>query len=223
MYSLLINTQPICMKLYIFFEFISIIIIIVNFVTKFTTSYVKLLPTMFTILYLLLNTKYLTKNNYYLKLSIILAFCADFFFAIEVPVLGVEFFIVVQLCYLYYLFARKNLKETLPLIFGNLFLYLIFNNKILILESLLYALISLLNIKFAYRLTKEILSKKFLFSLIFLFICDFSIAIIESFKPTYIVYISLSIIEWICYIVYLINMTRYISNNSRYETYSNIL
>lgn len=212
------------MSVFIFFELLSYITISINFLSGFATSHIKLLPTIIGVVYILLSYQFLKDSSNNLKATLFLAFVADIFFIVfKIPVLGVEAFILAQLCNFFYLCKISDLNMLLLLGGVNLLLYVMFGNNILIFEAIIYALLSVTNLFISrIKIRDGGAPKEFFWGLICLFICDLSVALLNSFSLSTSIYKLLNIIEWSFYIPYLLVIVKIISYDYYYFTDKNI-
>lgn len=200
------------LTLYIFIQIICMIFICIG---NFNFSNVYLLE-LVKYLLILINLMVCTNKKINIKLKLIFLFIAIadlFFLFFDSCLLGTVFFIIVQLLYMDYLINIKNKYiYLLPII--NLVFALIFKEKIIILESVIYGIllfsnILLINKKEETNNSKQILKK----SLCFLLICDIIIAsrFIFSFESNFILNI-LDSFEWIFYLISQIYLVIYSLN-----------
>ncbi len=201
------------MYLYIFFQIIFLIIIIINFVNSTNFDIIKIFPTLISIIYILINRIKSNKVNFYLTLSLIFSFLADIFFIlIKKSVLGISSFIIVQIFYFFFIKDKSNKILLLSII--NFIICLILDKKILIVEAILYGLIVIINI---FLTIKKIRLKRisilFLVAILCLLVCDINIVIIRKFDLSTNLKIICHCIEWTFYIANL-TLISLLSNNS---------
>ena len=194
------------MKLYIFTEIILLITILIgNFIIdESVLNILKVLP-------IIINFIVVLNKKNYLKICIFFTLIADLFFLIiDNHLIGISIFILVQILYFNYL---KESKLLIILGIINIIIALFF--KILLLESILYGLIQLINI---YNYHKESKNNKNIniikYSLILLFLCDLSI-LIKSIININIFIITLDIVEWLFYIISQMIITIYIIKSNK--------
>ena len=173
-------------SLYIFIEFTLLILFILFKILKFSNEILNI----FRIIPIIINLLVVfNKNvNRRLKLALIISLIADIFFLyVNSCPLGISLFIVVQLIYHFYL-NNKNNSFIFLLSILNILLVLKLNYKILIIEGVIYGIISILNITKATILSKNDNSiKYFKYSLIILFLCDICILTKFIYKDIFII------------------------------------
>lgn len=156
---------------------------------------INLLPILINFIYI-----FPKKVDKRLKISLTLPLVADYIF-LYTPnkTLGISCFILIQIGY--YLYLRKKPKNTLYL-FGLCNIVISFlSNKLLKIEGIIYALLSITNIYFVCKKSlKEKKEKRLKYGLILLAICDTCIATKYFFKKENSKWI-LDIIERICYTI----------------------
>lgn len=196
------------MKLYIFIELLILLVILIGkfFINESILNIIKFIP-------ILINLIVVINKKSYLKICIFFTLIADLFFLIiDNHSIGISIFILVQV--LYYLYLKDN-KLLLNISFINILVVLILQNKILMIESIIYGLIQLINI---YNYHKESKINKKLnilkYSLILLFLCDLSI-LFKSIIKINIFNITLDIVEWLFYIISQMIVTIYIIKSNK--------
>lgn len=196
------------MKLYIFIELLILLVILIGkfFIKESILNIIKFIP-------ILINLIVVINKKSYLKLCIFFTLIADLFFLIiDNHSIGISIFILVQV--LYYLYLKDN-KLLLNISFINILIVLILQNKILMIESIIYGLIQLINI---YNYHKESKINKKInilkYSLILLFLCDLSI-LFKSIIKINIFIITLDIVEWLFYIISQMIVTIYIIKSNK--------
>lgn len=194
------------MKLYIFIELLILLVILIGkfFINESILNIIKFIS-------ILINLIVVINKKSYLKICIFFTLIADLFFLIiDNHSIGISIFILVQV--LYYLYLNNN-KILLNISFINILIVLILQNKILMIESIIYGVIQLINI---YNYHKESKINKKLnilkYSLILLFLCDLSI-LFKSIIKINIFNITLDIVEWLFYIISQMIVTIYIKSN----------
>ena len=196
------------MYLYIFVEIIYLILILINFITDKGFNILNIGPIMISIIYSLISRKKNERGKLYLVLSLVFSLSGDIFFILlNKSTLGVASFILVQLCYLLYL-KDKLSNKILLLGLLNIIICSVFGKNILIIESIIYGIIFIINIVFSFKNIKiNKTSHLFLIALLALLICDINIAIIKSFDLSKTLNIICNSIEWISYTINLIIIT----------------
>lgn len=205
------------LSLYVFIEFLLLILIIVgsiSFDNLFFFNIIKFLPTLITLLFSLSN-----KNDKRLRFSFLMATIAAFcFLLLDDCTLGISLFVIVQIFNLLYLTNSKK-KVLLILSIINLISVFIFNSKILLIEVLIYTLLISFNIFKSFKLEKKDINfslvKK---SLIFLLICDICIAVKFLFSLSTNIELIVNLTEWIFYVASQILMAIYAA-----EEYDSVL
>lgn len=197
------------MKLYIFIELLILFIILLGklFINESILNIIKFIPIIINLIVIF------NKKNNYLKLCIFFTLIADLFFLIiDIHSIGISFFILVQVFYFLYL---KDNKKLFIFSFINIIISLILQNNILLIESILYGIIQLINIYNYHKETK--INKKInilKYSLILLFLCDLSI-LFKSIINKDIFIITLDIVEWLFYIISQMIVTIYIIKSNK--------
>ena len=197
------------MKLYIFIELLILFIILLGklFINESILNIIKFIPIIINLIVIF------NKKNNYLKLCIFFTLIADLFFLIiYIHSIGISFFILVQVFYFLYL---KDNKKLFIFSFINIIISLILQNNILLIESILYGIIQLINIYNYHKETK--INKKInilKYSLILLFLCDLSI-LFKSIINKDIFIITLDIVEWLFYIISQMIVTIYIIKSNK--------
>lgn len=196
------------MYLYIFLEIIYLILILINFITKKDFNILNIGPIMISIIYSLISQNKNQRGKLYLVLSLVFSLSGDIFFILlSKSTLGVASFILVQLCYLLYLKERLSNKILIPGLL-NIVICSILGKKILIIESIIYGLIFIVNIVFSFKNIKiNKTSSLFLVALLALLICDINVAVIKSINLSKELNIVCSSLEWISYTINLIIIT----------------
>lgn len=196
------------MYLYIFIEAIYLILILINFITNKGFNFLNIDPIMISIIYSLISKNKNQIGKLYLVLSLVFSLSGNIFFILlNKSILGVASFILVQLCYLLYL---KEKLDNKILLFGllNIIICQLFGKKLLLLESIIYGVIFVVNIiLFIKNIKINKTSILFLVALLALLICDINVAIIKSINLHQTLNIVCSIIEWISYTINLIVIT----------------
>ena len=197
------------MKLYIFIELLILFIILLGklFINESILNIIKFIPIIINLIVIF------NKKNNYLKLCIFFTLIADLFFLIiDIHSIGISFFILVQVFYFLYL---KDNKKLFIFSFINIIISLILQNNILLIESILYGIIQLINIYNYHKETKINKKKNILkYSLILLFLCDLSI-LFKSIINKDIFIITLDIVEWLFYIISQMIVTIYIIKSNK--------
>lgn len=199
------------MYLYIFFELIYLVVIIINFIINRTFDLLNIGPAIISIFYTFINRK--NKPNLYLILSLLFSLGGDIFFIIlDKSILGVSMFIIVQIFYMFYLKRVSFLILFISII--NFLLCLITTKNILIMESIIYICIFITNISFTLNgIKNEKVPIMFLVALFSLLICDTNVAVIKKVELSKLIKLILSIIEWIFYTINLIIITLLANGN----------
>ncbi|MBP3634842.1 MAG: hypothetical protein J6J17_00065 [Bacilli bacterium] len=195
------------MCLYILFEVIYLLIIFINFFIGTYSEILNIGPVLISIIYTIINKSKEVKGNIYLILSLFFSLLGDIFFLlIDKHAVGISSFIIVQIFYLFFLIGRSNKILLFALL--NFIICCIFDQKIIIIQVIIYALLFIINIIFSTIKTKsKKVSALFIVSLICLLICDINVAIISKTDLSQSLKIALSIIEWTSYTLNLILVT----------------
>lgn len=199
-----------------FFCFLSITIIkITNSFNKSLLNFFTLLPSILTIIYLLKSNNIIKiKQSFPIK-GLLLAFCGDFFLIYFLKPLGIYLFLLLQIAYHHFLTKNANNKFILFFLLINFLFILFYQEKILIIEGSLYALVSLNNIiKTIYYFALNKITKLYLLAFLFLFICDFNLFFLTFLEKYNINSINLNyffLSEWLSYIFFQITLV-YLTN-----------
>lgn len=186
--------------LYMILQLISLVLIIINTISTGNVLFLniyKFVPILLNLLFCLSK-----KVNSKLKLAIFFTAIADFcFLFINNGVLGISFFVLVQLFYYLYM-KESNNTLLIVLSFINILLVCFFAKKVLYLEAVIYAIFILINIIKASKLSNNDKDYNLLeISLILLLLCGLCICVkyICNFGRNIDVYID--IFEWLFYIL----------------------
>lgn len=187
------------LSLYIFTEFLFLVLIIINKLSVgdiFLISIFKFVPILLNILF-----SFIKKVDEKLRFALLVTAIADFIFLfIDNCTLGISFFVLVQIIYYLYLSKSKN-KVILFLSLINIMLVFLFQEKLLIIESIIYSLFILVNIFKSCKLSKTDKEIKLVkYSLILLLLCDLCIGVKYIFDLNNNLEILLNILEWLFYI-----------------------
>lgn len=196
------------MYLYIFLEIIYLILILINFITNKGFNFLNIGPIMISIIYSLISKNKNQRGKLYLVLSLVFSLSGDIFFILlNKSTLGVASFILVQLCYLLYLKEKLN-NKVLLLGLLNIIICQLFDKRLLIIESIIYGVIFIVNIILSLKNIKiNKTSPLFLVALLALLVCDINVAIIKSINLHQTLNIVCSSVEWISYTINLIVIT----------------
>lgn len=196
------------MYLYIFLEIIYLILILINFITNKGFNVLNIGPVIISIIYSLISKNKNQRGKLYLVLSLVFSLSGDMFFILlNKSTLGIASFILVQLCYLLYLKEKLN-NKILLLGLLNIIICQLFNKRLLIIESIIYGVIFIVNIIFSLKNIKiNKTSPLFLVALLALLVCDINVAIIKSINLHQTLNIVCSSVEWISYTINLIVIT----------------
>lgn len=189
------------LTLYIFIQMLCMILICIGSF-KFPNMYLLELLKFFPILLNLIMC-FNRKINIKLKLILLFVVLADFaFLFLNSCVYGISLFVFVQIIYMDYLINIKH-KEVYLMPFVNFGIVCILNQKLILIEGIIYGILLFFNIMLVTKNIKKSNSKTLLKkSLLFLLICDVFIALkyIIEFKNQSIFNI-LDIIEWSFYLI----------------------
>ena len=185
--------------LYMILQLFSLTLIIINKINFGNVLFLNIYKFVPILLNLLLCIS--KKVNSKLRLVIFFTTIADFcFLFINNCVLGISFFVLVQL--IYYLYMKEsNNKLLFVLSFINILLAWFFAKKILYLEVGIYAILILTNIIKASKLSKKDKDYNLLkISLILLLLCDLCIGVKYVFNLGKNIDVYVDIFEWLFYI-----------------------
>lgn len=201
------------MYLYIFFEIAYLFLILINFILNKYSEIFRIGPTIMSVIYISISKNKKEKPNIYLILSMIFSLSGDIFFLlIDRHTLGIASFIIVQMFYFFFLKEKSN--KILFLVLLNFIISIIFGEKILIIEAIVYAIIFITSIITAFKSVKnKEISPLFLIALFSLLTCDINVAILNKIDLSKSLRFLCSSIEWINYISNLIIITL-LSNGS---------
>lgn len=185
--------------LYILLQLIFLALTVVskiNISDAFLLNIFKFLPIIINLLFC-----FSKKINFKLRFALFFTTIADFcFLFINNCVLGISFFVLVQI--IYYLYIKKSDNKLLVIIsLINILLVWLLQKKILYFEVIIYSLFLIINILKTSKLSKK--EKKFKLlkiSLILLLFCDLCIGIKTIFDLNKNVDILVNILEWLFYI-----------------------
>lgn len=184
--------------IYILLQLISLILIInkISVGNVLFLSIYKFVPILLNLLFC-----FSKKVNSKLRLAIFFTAIADFcFLFINNCVLGISFFVLVQLVYYLYM-KESNNKLLFILSFINILLACFFAKKILYLEVGIYAILILTNIIKASKLSKKDKDYNLLkISLILLLLCDLCIGVKYVFNLGKNIDVYVDTFEWLFYI-----------------------
>ena len=185
--------------LYLILQLISMILIIVSKVSFGNILFLnifKFVPILLNLLFC-----FSKKVNIKLKLALFFTVIADYcFLFINDCVLGISFFILVQL--IYYLYINKTNNRFLILLpCINILFVILFEKKLLYFEVGIYFLLILINVAKTFKLSKNNRIYNLLkISLILLLLCDLCIGAKSIFDLSNIMGIYVDIFEWLFYI-----------------------
>ena len=199
------------MKIYLLVEILLLIIYILlrlNITNITIISVIKFLPIFINFIFCLYR-----KIDRKLLFALFFTLLADFNFMFPFNnCLGVAFFVLVQVIYCIYLTNKYYLLILLSLI--NIIFVLIFDRKILIIETVIYALLIISNIIRIFFLSKKSNNLKiFFYSILLLLCCDLSILIKQKFTIGIDLEVLFDILEWIFYIPSQIFLVLYSNKN----------
>lgn len=204
------------MKIYLFFELIILFIIYIFKIiikNEVILDCLTICPALFTSLYLTITQKLIPKTNKVFYVILLLSVFGDISFVYSIPVFGIFFFLFIQTLYFSYL---KNIPYVYSIIFNiiNIILCLILRDKIMIIEGLIYSLISFYNFykSTTYLFNKKISLKLYL-SFLFLLLCDLSLGIIyfeKTYSSTLFITNLCFCLEWLFYTLFQLTLTKYI-------------
>lgn len=159
------------------------------------------------------------KGYWILKLALLFSLIADLFFLIlNVPFLGIIFYICVQMCYRAYLTEEMDLKAIIGYL--AIFLFGIHAKSLFLPVALIfYIALFLKNLHIAYKKSQKAPQfSMFLIGLIFLFLCDSFLGIKTLFKKSQ-EYVFIDVLEWAFYITSQLLIVLHLYKRS-YNTFS---
>lgn len=185
--------------LYILLQLIFLVLIVVckiNVSDVLLLNIFKFAPVILNLLF-----SFSKKVDNRLRFGLLAAAVADYCFSfMNNCTLGVSFFVLVQIAYYSYL---KRSKNTILIFLSviNLVLVFIFKEDLLIVETIIYSLLSVLNIFTSNKLSKTDKSIKLVkHSLILLLLCDLCIGIRYIFDLSNDFELLFELLEWLFYI-----------------------
>ena len=187
------------LNLYILFQLVFLILIVIfkmNINSIFLLNIFKILPIILNLLF-----SFTKKINSKLRLALFFKMIADLsFLFMNNCVLGISFFLLIQLIYYSYI-NKSNNKLVFILSFINILLGLLLNKQILYFEVGVYLLLILVNILRSYKLSKTNKNIKLVsYSLLLLLLFDLCIGIKYIFNLNHNIEIIFDMLEWIFYI-----------------------